>query len=48
MLVYFEAYESIEDAIVRERQMKKWNRLWKLRVIEEKNPDWKDLYEDII
>jgi putative endonuclease len=47
-LVYFEIHDSIEDAIHREKQMKKWNRKWKLRLIEEKNPDWKDLYEEIL
>lgn len=48
MLVYYEIHDSIEDAILREKQMKKWNRLWKLRVIEEMNPEWKDLYNDIV
>jgi putative endonuclease len=47
-LVYFEVHESAEAAIQREKQIKKWNRLWKLRLIEEVNPDWRDLYEDII
>ena len=47
LLVYFEVHESIESAIVREKQLKKWNRLWKIRIIEEKNPDWEDLYFNI-
>lgn len=47
-LVYFETTNSVESAILREKQMKKWKRLWKLRVIEEMNPDWNDLYESII
>ena len=48
MLVYLEAFDDIDAAIVREKQMKKWNRAWKLRLIEEKNPDWRDLYDELI
>ncbi len=47
-LVYYEQCESIESAITREKQMKKWNRRWKLELIEKMNPGWKDLYNDII
>jgi putative endonuclease len=47
MLVYFEHHASIADAILREKQMKKWNRAWKLRLIESRNPDWYDLWADI-
>lgn len=47
-LVYYELHENPESAIKREKQIKKWNRLWKLRIIEEMNPEWKDLYEDIL
>ncbi len=47
-LVYYEMYERIDDAIYREKQMKEWNRNWKLRQIIEINSDWKDLYDDII
>lgn len=47
-LVYYEVHENIESAITREKQIKKWNRLWKLRLIEEKNPKWKDLYRDVL
>ena len=47
MLVYFELHDRIEDAILREKQMKKWDRAWKLRLIEERNPQWRDLYDDI-
>lgn len=47
MLVYYEVQESIEAAITREKQMKKWERNWKLRQIMDLNPEWKDLYEDI-
>jgi putative endonuclease len=42
-LVYVETYESPEDAIRREKQLKKWNRDWKIRLIEENNPEWRDL-----
>ena len=47
-LVYFEQTEDAASAIHREKQIKKWNRKWKLELIEKNNPDWKDLYEDII
>ncbi len=43
-LVYFETSDSIEAAIIREKQLKKWNRAWKVRLIEETNPDWHDLF----
>lgn len=46
-LVYYELHPNAESAITREKQMKKWRRSWKIRLIEEKNPDWKDLYDDI-
>ena len=46
-LVYYEVHPNAESAITREKQMKKWRRSWKIRLIEEKNPDWKDLYDDI-
>ena len=46
-LVWFEVHDNAESAITREKQLKKWNRLWKLRLIEEKNPDWRDLFADI-
>ncbi|MEI2384085.1 GIY-YIG nuclease family protein [Breoghania sp. JC706] len=42
-LVYYEQFEDINEAILREKQMKKWNRAWKIRLIEENNPDWHDL-----
>jgi len=47
-LVWFELHESAESAIVREKQIKKWNRMWKTRLIEAANPDWLDLYGDIV
>jgi putative endonuclease len=46
-LVYFEQYSDIEAAIVREKRLKKWNRAWKIRCIEERNPNWDDLYPQI-
>ena len=42
-LVYVEPYENAEDAIRREKQLKKWNRDWKIRLIEQDNPEWRDL-----
>ena len=47
-LVYFEEYDNIYKAIIREKQMKKWNREWKVRLIEESNLQWRDLYPDLI
>jgi putative endonuclease len=47
-LVYYELHENPESAIIREKQIKKWRRLWKIRIIEEKNPEWMDLYTDIL
>jgi len=43
MLVWYEEHSDIRDAIVREKRLKKWERKWKLRLIEEANPDWNDL-----
>ena len=42
-LVYYEEFESIADAIRREKQLKNWKRIWKLQLIEQVNPTWKDL-----
>ncbi len=42
-LVYFEWFNDIQNAITREKQLKKWNRAWKLELIEKKNPEWIDL-----
>ena len=47
-LVYYEHCSEVEEAILREKQIKKWNRKWKLRLIEEKNPAWSDLYNEIV
>jgi putative endonuclease len=46
-LVYFEQFDDAENAIGREKQLKKWNRAWKIRLIEEINPNWDDLYSGI-
>ncbi|MFC2157090.1 GIY-YIG nuclease family protein [Acidobacteriota bacterium] len=46
-LVWYEIHESAECAIIREKQIKKWKRVWKLNLIEEGNPGWIDLYESI-
>lgn len=43
-LVYFEMHETMPDAIRREKQIKKWNRAWKVRLIEQMNPEWQDLW----
>ena len=47
ILVYYDMTENIESAITREKQLKKWNRVWKLRLIEESNPNWEDLSADL-
>jgi putative endonuclease len=47
-LVYYELHGDMLSAITREKQMKKWNRVWKLELIEKQNPDWKDLWDAII
>ena len=47
-LVWFEAHDDIAAAIAREKQMKKWRRDWKIRLIEEDNPDWRDLSDGLI
>jgi len=46
-LVYFENFETKNEAVKREKQLKKWNRAWKIRLIEESNPKWKDLYKTL-
>ena len=46
-LVYYEAFEGVVDAIAREKQIKGWERKWKIRVIEQVNPQWDDLYNEI-
>jgi putative endonuclease len=48
LLVYFEQCEDMMAAIVREKQIKKWNRAWKIELIESVNSDWRDLWDTII
>ena len=45
-LVYYEMHETLVAAHIREKQLKKWNRLWKIRLIEEMNPEWRDLHDE--
>lgn len=47
-LVYFEQCEDFDSALLREKQIKKWQRKWKLELIEEKNPEWRDLYRELV
>jgi putative endonuclease len=47
LLVYYEVHGNFESAINREKRIKKWRRAWKLKLIEEMNPQWNDLYEEI-
>ena len=47
-LVYYEETPDITTAITREKQLKKWKREWKINLVEKDNPEWKDLYDDLI
>ncbi len=47
-LAWYEQHENVEQAILREKQIKNWNRAWKIELIESGNPEWNDLYEPII
>ncbi|MFD1786845.1 GIY-YIG nuclease family protein [Sphingomonas floccifaciens] len=47
LLVWYEAHDDLQEARLRERRIKKWNRPWKLRLIEEMNPRWDDLFGSI-
>ena len=47
-LVYYEPYTDVYDALTREKRLKKWKRQWKIDLIETANPDWKDLYSQIL
>ena len=47
-LVYYEQFRNPNDAINREKQLKKWNRQWKLELIEKENPEWRDLWEELV
>jgi putative endonuclease len=46
-LVYYEIVEDAESALTGEKQIKKWKRVWKIKLIEECNPEWKDLYDSL-
>jgi len=48
ILVWYELHGSMDAAILREKQIKKWNRAWKLRLIQESNPRWNDLWSHIV
>ncbi len=47
-LVFFELHEDMYSAITREKQLKKWNRQWKINLIEAFNPQWRDLYAELV
>lgn len=48
ILVWYEFHGAMEEAILREKRVKKWNRAWKIRLIEEKNPYWNDLWNELV
>ena len=48
LLVYAESHATMAGAILREKQMKRWRRAWKIELIEKENPQWRDLYDDIL
>ena len=48
MLVWYESHETMESAIQREKRIKKWNREWKLALIEQSNPQWHDLFDNLV
>lgn len=48
LLVWLEQHDSRESVFMRERQLKKWNRSWKLQLIEKENPNWRDLWDDLL
>jgi putative endonuclease len=47
-LVWYEVHETMESAIAREKVLKKWERAWKIRLIMKQNPEWRDLYEELV
>ena len=47
LLVHFEQYTDVKEAILREKRIKKWNRQWKIHLIEKDNPNWEDLYQKL-
>jgi putative endonuclease len=46
-LVYYEEYDTFDEAMRREKRLKRWNREWKLEAIEKNNPNWDDLYDEV-
>ncbi len=48
ILAYYELHATMESAILREKRLKAWKRMWKLRLIEERNPEWRDLWEEVL
>jgi putative endonuclease len=48
LLVFVEFHESMAEAMTREKRIKKWRRAWKLALIERNNPEWRDLYNDLM
>jgi len=47
-LVWYELHETMESAIRKEKMLKNWKRAWKLELIERSNPNWQDLYEEVV
>ena len=47
-LVWYEVHEDAHAAITREKQLKKWNRAWKIELIQERNPQWRDLFDKVV
>ena len=47
-LVWYELHDTMESAILREKRLKEWKRAWKMRLIEESNPEWQDLYDSLV
>jgi len=48
LLVYYEIYDDVKEAILREKRIKRWRREWKIKLIEKMNPNWEDLYNKIL
>ena len=48
MLIWYELHGTMETAILREKQIKKWNRQWKINLIEKTNPEWRDLFPELM
>lgn len=48
ILVYYEEYQYVQDAIAREKQLKNWHRQWKINLIEKENPNWDNLWKSLV